>query len=626
MVTHVQRRLSFLVALSTVVLLQSLESRRAGAQGAAAETPPKRPSVADAIKQLADDDPAGSTTRGAPGTAPKKRISPRQKAARIDNEAPQPAADDPAAGALPASPSSEQRQDLGTTAREMAGGVFLLGGEAGRGSAWVISKKHRLLVTNAHVADIRHASAGKMVAVQNGTDKFYNVEKVWYHPGVRRYLKGHRLSIRSSDPEEGEIDSHAPDLAILQLGSDGPDLQTEFIPAGLDELGKIFAQPVAIMGFPGHDTHGLPRQGESAAATFHSGVVSRITDFQFNNGTPAAEHQFVQYTMSTWGGFSGSPVFLPSGRVVCVHNSSDFDRRGDEVRSIPHGIRVDCVLEMLVHHKLDDLVSFEFDKSALSIKRWIEPDARTEKARADLARAAEIVEQADAIYEQSNYMEAAKKCEEALELLPTYAPAYTCRAKIFYVAWVESNDWPTERAMIVLNQALSDATRANQLTPSVEIMLQMCRVRNAMTWETDDTSHSDKVVLVLTPLLENEKALDTLARASTFQVRANSYNQIGQNDKALADYNESVRLDPQNPGRYEARGRFLESMKRAGEASADFLYADKLRGEGVEVWWEGKWYPAEILKTAGSRYHIHYKGYGAEWDEWVVAARVRGAK
>ena len=177
--------------------------------------------------------------------------------------------------------------------------------------------------------------------------------------------------------------------------------------------------------------------------------------------------------------------------------------------------------------------------------------------------------------------------------------------------------------MTVLNQALNDATRANQLTPGLEILLQMGRIRNAMTWETDDDSHSRKVIDALNELLKDEKTLDMLSRASTLQVRGNSYNLTDQNDLALVDFNECVRLDPKNPGRYEARGRFLQSVGRSGEASADFLYADKLRGEGVEVWWEGKWYPAEILKTYGNQYYIHYKGYGAEWDEWVSYSRVR---
>ncbi|MGC3969799.1 MAG: Tudor-knot domain-containing protein [Pirellulales bacterium] len=135
-------------------------------------------------------------------------------------------------------------------------------------------------------------------------------------------------------------------------------------------------------------------------------------------------------------------------------------------------------------------------------------------------------------------------------------------------------------------------------------------------------SHSEKVIGATNALLADEKSLDTLSRASTLQVRANAYNMIGQNDQALIDYNECVRLDPNNAARYEARGRFLKSMKRGDEASADFAYADRLRGEGVQVWSEGKWYPAEILKTYGDQYFVRYKGYGEEWDEWVGVSRV----
>jgi hypothetical protein len=45
--------------------------------------------------------------------------------------------------------------------------------------------------------------------------------------------------------------------------------------------------------------------------------------------------------------------------------------------------------------------------------------------------------------------------------------------------------------------------------------------------------------------------------------------------------------------------------------------------ERVEVLWEDDWYPATILEVKGSKYRIHYVGYGTEWDEWVDAARLR---
>ena len=43
----------------------------------------------------------------------------------------------------------------------------------------------------------------------------------------------------------------------------------------------------------------------------------------------------------------------------------------------------------------------------------------------------------------------------------------------------------------------------------------------------------------------------------------------------------------------------------------------------IEVEWKGKWWPAKVLKKEGDRTQIHYIGYGAEWDEWVEAGRIR---
>src|SRR5207248_2307131 len=89
-------------------------------------------------------------------------------------------------GSLPlwSKPGADARQDLGKAARTGERGVFLVGHpKAGTGTAWVISKKNRLLVTNAHVADMFHLTKGQMLAIPNGTAQLYTVEKVWYHPG-----------------------------------------------------------------------------------------------------------------------------------------------------------------------------------------------------------------------------------------------------------------------------------------------------------------------------------------------------------------------------------------------------------------------------------------------------------
>jgi RNA binding activity-knot of a chromodomain len=42
-----------------------------------------------------------------------------------------------------------------------------------------------------------------------------------------------------------------------------------------------------------------------------------------------------------------------------------------------------------------------------------------------------------------------------------------------------------------------------------------------------------------------------------------------------------------------------------------------------EVLWNGTWFPAKVLKKENDRWFIHYVGWGANWDEWVVQARIR---
>ena len=46
----------------------------------------------------------------------------------------------------------------------------------------------------------------------------------------------------------------------------------------------------------------------------------------------------------------------------------------------------------------------------------------------------------------------------------------------------------------------------------------------------------------------------------------------------------------------------------------------------AEALWHGKWWPASVLQADNGKSLIHYDGYGAEWDEWVGADRLRIGK
>jgi hypothetical protein len=105
------------------------------------------------------------------------------------------------------------------------------------------------------------------------------------------------------------------------------------------------------------------------------------------------------------------------------------------------------------------------------------------------------------------------------------------------------------------------------------------------------------------------------------------------------DQNQDGEIELSELAHY-ARARMLSkedqrtSFTTTRDFSSEMILADVTKrtaaqsrqsGARVEVEWQGDWYPAVILETRGAQYKIHYVGYGAEWDEWVEAARLRRA-
>ena len=47
------------------------------------------------------------------------------------------------------------------------------------------------------------------------------------------------------------------------------------------------------------------------------------------------------------------------------------------------------------------------------------------------------------------------------------------------------------------------------------------------------------------------------------------------------------------------------------------------RGDRVEVEWQGRWWAARILDVRDGAFFVHYEGFDASWDEWVLPSRIR---
>ena len=143
---------------------------------------------------------------------------------------------------LPTAPG----RDLAAAARAVSQAVVLIGNPvSGIGTAFVISKRDRLLATAAHVADT-WTTAGSLTVLCNGTATPCNVQQVWYHPGVVRGTG--RLLIRCRDPLLARWPGPCPDLAVVQL-AEGPELTAEVTLATPEELQRTLPNLWACWDF-----------------------------------------------------------------------------------------------------------------------------------------------------------------------------------------------------------------------------------------------------------------------------------------------------------------------------------------------------------------------------------------
>jgi len=440
--------------------------------------------------------------------------------------------------------------------------------KVGIGTGWVVSAKHRLLVTNAHVADMIGIK-GKLLAIVNGTDRVYKVKRAWYHPGVRRQLAGGKVSIRAECPADGKVDAWSPDLAVLELTADGPALTVELPMATPDELNKLFAQPVGMLGFPAHSTGkptgpgrqvqaAWPALGEEAQATYHDGVVSRLTNFRLSVSAPEEERQFVQSTLGNWPGFSGSPLYLSNGHVVAINNSwRPAEDRGVKLQ-ISQAIRVDCLWELLVHHKLDSKVPVPIDKSRLRIARWLKPDEVEKQFR----RAVKLVDEAAYLIDYRNeFLAGVAKCDEAIRLFPDYPYAYQVRSagwnnQYFY-------NQPGKRAALdLLRKASKDAETYFKLMGSdVRAIEGKATTLMNLAALTENRSIIQETLGDLNKVLSSENVPEA-QRAHFHSLRGQTYFNLGDRRRAREDYDESIRLDPQNDILFDNRARFWEALGR----------------------------------------------------------------
>jgi hypothetical protein len=491
-------------------------------------------------------------------------------------------------------PSDGAVQEMAHTVRGLKEAIMLVGDpKIATGTAFVISRKYRLLATNAHVADIMK-DEGKMLAIRNGTAVVYEVDKAWYHPGVRR-CKNRLFSVRSQNPADGDIDANSPDVAVLHL-ADGPELPEELPLATVEEEEECLGAPIGMLGYPGHDTEGWPRLGEKAQATLREGIVCRLTDFVGGVSGASGEMQKLQHSLASWYGFSGSPLFLPNGHVIGLHNSAHGVTLEKEDRHVElaYGVRVDCLWELLAYHHLDGQVAIALDKSKLLLARYDRPDPALEKYN----QAAKLVGEADNLLFAKEYADGVDKCQAAIELCPGYSKAYLTRALIYtnynvdrFPGGIVVGTPVNKEQLKFARFALDDAQTYMEMNPnSAEACLLFCMktIDVDIIRQVYNLKRHEIVIGVTTRLIE-DPSVPTVVKARAYTARAAVRTNVPENtefrDEIYADYDSAIRLDPFNPALWRNRASYdIRGSQQEQKDSRRARQLDQANQWGAAAW------------------------------------------
>jgi tetratricopeptide (TPR) repeat protein len=438
-------------------------------------------------------------------------------------------------------------------------------------TAFVISAKDRLLVTNAHVAD-KFYELGSMLARANGTGTTYTVDRVWCHPGVIR-PHDHSLEMCCQDPSHGEVVIGSPDVAVLHL-AEGPELPAELVLATPDELNDLFAQPVAMLGFPASDQQHWPATGEKLQASFRDGIINSLASLRPCGSRESREPQIVQHSIFTWFGASGAPIFLSNGHVAAINTGVTVQHREGLTREQAFGIRADCVWELIAYYHLAPRLLGPVSEAGLNLARFRNVDPYETNCHTAMA----LIAQCDRLMLKGDFLLAIEKCNQALLLAPGYAKALRMRSNIQreYVG-TQGASLPLQRKLDLLNKASDDIRQYLKAVPTDPWgLIDACRTRIWIDWlRVGDPTNAD-VQLQLTRLLESG-VLDPQQRAYALFVRTEATN---YQFRSQADLDEAVQLAPYGlagAAIYNSRGQLLQRYGRSTEAWADFQRADELR-------------------------------------------------
>lgn len=129
------------------------------------------------------------------------------------------------------------------------------------------------------------------------------------------------------------------------------------------------------------------------------------------------------------------------------------------------------------------------------------------------------------------------------------------------------------------DQAKADYQKAIELDPNdPDLYLGLAQISLS---EKDYSSASDQLSQYISQT-ENEQGADQKSLAAAYGDRGECDQQLGDTEKALADYSKAVELDPDYAWAYFMRGQLYQQMEEYEKAAADYQKAQDLQGTAAD--------------------------------------------
>ncbi len=367
---------------------------------------------------------------------------------------------------------------------------------------------------------------------------------------------------------------------VAEIANYSPNRESPVFVAGFPKIGDKRAGWLFSGGAVKSQEEGLLATRQSDFTITQSGASIRVSSL-------SGGYDMV-YTSITFGGMSGGPVLNAAGQVIGIHGRSE-GVKGKIQLGFSLGIPINSFIGLQERFRVK-LSSFVTAQPQLTAQQQQEIDRTLVSVEVPETNAS-----ADIWIERGNQLWRLKKDERALQAfdraIQLNNPEYT------YLAWygkarVYGRKYKAREAIEALDQALATLParekgsefhgeilnyqgvfyeQMNQSEKAIAFFEQAIKISpqnpnyyNSLSSALQNVKRYDRALAAI------NRAIEIAPRSSWYSNRGNIYKDLKKSDLALADYNQALVLNPNNPRAYIARADVYEERKEWDLALADY--------------------------------------------------------